>query len=58
MQKFGEEEVFHFFEGGKEEYNELVDLIGEVQAKTGEDFEMYLTYNQFIYRSTGELVCP
>ncbi|BCC54054.1 helix-turn-helix domain-containing protein [Bacillus cereus] len=45
MQKFGEEEVFHFFEGGKEEYNELVDLIGEVQAKTGEDFEMYLTYN-------------
>lgn len=33
MQKFGEEEVFHFFERGKEEYNELVDLIGEVQVK-------------------------
>ncbi|ACJ81543.1 hypothetical protein ACQVQT_12425 [Bacillus paranthracis] len=45
MQKFGEEEVFHFFERGKEEYNELVDLIGEVQTKTGEDFEAYLTYN-------------
>lgn len=45
MQKFGEEEVFHFFEKGKEEYNELVDLIGEVQTKTGEDFEAYLTYN-------------
>lgn len=45
MQKFGEEEVFHFFERGKEEYNELVDLIGEVQTKTGEDFEVYLTYN-------------
>ncbi|BCB37949.1 hypothetical protein BCJMU51_3505 [Bacillus cereus] len=45
MQKFGEEEVFHFFERGKEEYNELVDLIGEVQTKTGEDFDEYLTYN-------------
>ncbi|WP_412838867.1 hypothetical protein [Bacillus paranthracis] len=45
MQKFGEEEVFHFFERGKEEYNELVDLIGEVQVKTGEDFDEYLTYN-------------
>ncbi|MED0976630.1 hypothetical protein P4T49_15790 [Bacillus paranthracis] len=45
MQKFGEEEVFHFFERGKEEYNELVDLIGEVQTKTGEDFEGYLTYS-------------
>ncbi|MFA2839688.1 hypothetical protein AB1I77_00210 [Bacillus paranthracis] len=45
MQRFGEEEVFHFFEGGKEEYNELVDLIGEVQTKTGEDFDKYLTYN-------------
>ncbi len=45
MQKFGNEEVFHFFERGKEEYNELVDLIGEVQTKTGEDFDKYLTYN-------------
>ncbi|HFK1475471.1 hypothetical protein [Bacillus paranthracis] len=45
IQKFGEEEVFHFFERGKEEYNELVDLIGEVQTKTGEDFDEYLTYN-------------
>lgn len=45
MQKFGEEEVFHFFERGKEEYNELIDLIDTVQTKTGEDFDVYLTYN-------------
>lgn len=45
MQKFGEETVFNFFKGGKEEYNALLDLLDEVQSRTGEDIEKYLTYN-------------
>jgi hypothetical protein len=45
MQKFGQLEVFNFFEGGKEEYDSLLDLIDELQSRTGEEFEKYLTYN-------------
>ncbi|MDP9740686.1 UNVERIFIED_ORG: hypothetical protein QFZ59_002516 [Bacillus sp. B2I3] len=44
MQKFGEETVFNFFKDGKEEYDGLLDLLDQVQSRTGEDFERYLTY--------------
>ncbi|MEH7158306.1 hypothetical protein [Neobacillus drentensis] len=45
MQKFGKTEVFRFFDNGEEEYNGLLDLLDELQYRTGEDFEQYLTYN-------------
>jgi hypothetical protein len=44
MQKFGKSEVFKFFDNGEEEYNQLLDLLDELQYSTGEDFEKYLTY--------------
>ena len=45
MQKFGQSEVFNFFEKGEEEYNELLNLLDELQSQTIDDFEKYLTYN-------------
>ncbi|GAE28424.1 membrane spanning protein [Halalkalibacter wakoensis JCM 9140] len=45
MQKFGQNEVFNFFENGEEEYNQLLNLLDEVQSRTSEDFEQYLTYS-------------
>jgi hypothetical protein len=45
MQKFGQSEVFNFFENGEEEYNELLNLLDQLQTQNGEEFEKYLTYN-------------
>ncbi|MCL7747048.1 hypothetical protein [Halalkalibacter alkaliphilus] len=45
MQRFGQAEVFNFFENGVEEYNQLLNLLDELQSKTGEEFEKYLTFN-------------
>lgn len=42
VQKFGKEEVFRFFEGGEQEYNELLDLLDTIN--TAEDLDSFLTY--------------
>ncbi|MED3957710.1 hypothetical protein P4605_10295 [Priestia aryabhattai] len=44
MQKFGQTEVLNFFQGGKEEYNNLLELIDKLQSETVDDFEKHLTY--------------
>lgn len=42
IQKFGKDEVFKFFEGGEEEYNNLLNLLDAIN--TNEDLEKYLTF--------------
>ncbi|WP_394548147.1 hypothetical protein [Priestia aryabhattai] len=42
IQMFGKEEVFKFFEGGEDEYNNLLELL---DIEDADEFEKYLTYN-------------
>ncbi|WP_129691308.1 hypothetical protein [Gottfriedia acidiceleris] len=43
IQRFGKSEVFKFFDGGEEKYNELLNLLDNIVLE--KDYEKYLTYN-------------